>query len=1443
MPTTDLTTFREPLGAICTTPEHIISVYALEQHIWADSNSDEAKRERRANLQTIEEFQIDPVRHFLNDILRNMATPYKPERRDQPIGQGYWIQAEFGSGKSHLLSFLAALALGNEQAWEIVREKELKASRGKRESLAQFWDDGLKSKNTEGKGIFVVAKTLVGSGGGTVGYDEPGRRLSEYILDAVKDQLQKETGKNISLYPVELLCDRFLEKDLSRYYNDLKQFLQDPKYWAEDERWDIQHFITVIQENRSPEFKKDFGNHLWMFYDEYLGVRPNIEAESEDVLQNMVNAILAEGYSGVLLVIDEVSLFMKDRDDKLRADDEKTLVVLSNRLAKVSNLPIWTVCAAQQQIETRTAGIKNIIANDRLKLVPLLQEENDYYNIVLSRVREIQNPGAISGYYNYYRRGFSWPRNIGMDEFERFFPFHKTAIEVLRDITHELTTTRSAIHFMHQTLKHSIKNERKELIRLHDFFDEAVEYEEDPSGTNAGLAAIKTKRDREYQSYIVAKKQIDGATKGMMKAYHDRVLMILQSLFLYYIAKRKTTGLSGEELANEILDEKSKDATLEENIQHYDILTDTLRKEVGQVREKKDEDGHSLFRFDPEQESINVQEIFDNIYSEAESNELMQSEAWEYLLGLDEWVVKTHKMTYVLNQHIESIFHEYMPTKIQSSGGDKKGGDKELEVIWGNKKTYGNVGMRDLRRIVMDNKALPPIDSYVQAHDFAVFVSTNPVDEVSLKSYLVRQKDPRLIIWVPDEMTTEERERLIQFATYRKMVQQWAGKESDDAIAVIDWVNDHLQSEMGPIYQTMISRYARGRIDAYNNTSISFDIAGDMKAILQPVVDRVLRSCYKSQELAFEGQIIFGREDAIKIVNGIVKKGSIPKGIKILQNESAAMNFGRGLGITTRDGRQLDFVNNSFIEDIWQFIEKKIEDGSKTIPTDAIFKNFTGINGPNNIHYGLTPWIIQVFLLCLAREGKIRITTNSKAQLQPNHIDYTTIDSIDFTRKIVENMDSIHIMETPENWDVLRPYAEIILKISIPDTADDMQIMQYQNQLNEVFEQECQGSLKVKERATRLFSAIQHENPYQSDIDRLNKFFSINIGDSIIDTILYGLKTSFGYTAFDENQSHQSEVDDLANSLENYRNIEKFLYFYEDIVALHHYCAYTFPDIAELEQVRSIQAVLKEKFSDLKPYILSEIKLQTELIGTQNGSEVNTYEHLLREYTLQYIALHERVLFHTEEYRKKLKQLQINEKMKILYIVENISGFNQKITPQLQQNIQGRIQEIFICSEPSRESIESSLRASPYHVCRLDFENYEGILDLAEAIYNQLFKKLNDDYNSAVKFFLNPTIKGRLNQGRGDDIIDSLISCNTIDEITTFFASFIGNSDELISTINRYLKEIIVKSVRIHEFTPSLQTVEKKHISQITAEFQRFLEEKIDSIGADGDSLPMIKLE
>ena len=68
-------------------------------------------------------------------------------------------------------------------------------------------------------------------------------------LDAVQDQYQSETGRRISVYPVEVLADCF-EPELDLYYKRLAKFLKDPKYFDEENQIEIEEFLDNLRNSR-----------------------------------------------------------------------------------------------------------------------------------------------------------------------------------------------------------------------------------------------------------------------------------------------------------------------------------------------------------------------------------------------------------------------------------------------------------------------------------------------------------------------------------------------------------------------------------------------------------------------------------------------------------------------------------------------------------------------------------------------------------------------------------------------------------------------------------------------------------------------------------------------------------------------------------------------------------------------------------------------------------------------------------------------------------------------------------------------------------------------------------------------------------------------------------------------------------------------------------------
>ena len=109
---------RKPLKDLLKVPERVQSVYSLTQHIWTGESDDERQKSKKGNkvrLETLGEFFLDPVRSYLSRIFQSIAANE---------GQGFWVQAEFGVGKSHLLAATAVMAVGGVAAWEKVKQRE-----------------------------------------------------------------------------------------------------------------------------------------------------------------------------------------------------------------------------------------------------------------------------------------------------------------------------------------------------------------------------------------------------------------------------------------------------------------------------------------------------------------------------------------------------------------------------------------------------------------------------------------------------------------------------------------------------------------------------------------------------------------------------------------------------------------------------------------------------------------------------------------------------------------------------------------------------------------------------------------------------------------------------------------------------------------------------------------------------------------------------------------------------------------------------------------------------------------------------------------------------------------------------------------------------------------------------------------------------------------------
>lgn len=1412
---------RQSLDTILEYPEKIISVYSVESHIWGENGSDDCRRKRIPQVNTVKEFLINPVRSFLNDILKLMAAPYQPDRRDLNIGQGYWVQADFGSGKSHLLSFLGALAIGGDDLWDLVKEKETKEGLGKRESLFEFYENGLKRKRDTTKGIMVAVKTLVGSGSGTIGLENADKSLTYHILDTVSEQYRIETGKSLPIYPAQILSKRFLDNDLERYKNDLRSYLADPKYFDDEEQEDINEFLEDLRNTQDPEIQRDCGQKLWNFYKDYLGVIPSIPMDAEEVLGNMLEEILAAGYAGLLLILDEVSLYMKQRNDQQRAEDEEALVVMTNRLTRHKNYPVWTVCAAQQAIESKLAGSKNIIARERLDLVPLLKDENDYYKIALSRVREIVKPDALDQYFQDYKKGFTWVQAQGKPQFDEFFPFYKNSMDVLRAVSYNLTTVRSALYFMLETIRRQAKNKSDELISLWAMFDEVVTYTEDPSGVNRSIANIQTKFPEEWKAYESAKAQISTATKGYMRTYPSRCEKIVKTLFLVHIAKTSEKGLSAEEVMNSVMEWKDhhdgQEADQQDNLDHYEILLGELARELEQIEKSGDS-----FRFNPKGiNGVSPQGIYQKFRSEAENNEKDRQTAWQFLISLKEWPVRAAMINLDLSMQSESLFKD-LPMDTNQT----------IVIDWHKRSMKGRLLMRDLNRLPQGAHSLPNINTETTDEDFMVIISSSPAEE-QISAILQQKQDPRIIIWTPEALTANERSQLVDFTAYYNMVTEYRGKDDGEAQKVIQWVANQLEVNIGPFVRMVSEVYGRGLMSSLDHQQLTFNMQGDLTVILTPAITQVLDSTYDSASMTFTARQAFDDIAVINVINGIVKMGFFEHNIRLSKEVEASRAFGPTLKIS-KPGHEneLDLSNCTYANELNQWIEEKSRDLGTAIKVDTLVKNFTGINGPNNKNYGLSKRLIQLYLLALVKKGKLRVRLQGR-NLPAEVIDYANIGSITFNTAILNAIDEVEVLRPPEGWEVIAPFAAILVEDESYITFQEEE--KIQEGVLKVIErhQALKTSLPEKfEKIELLFNDIDQENPFDQTIALWKSFLQqeLNSNDAI-DTIRYAFENAFEYQIYATESYDQTDLDDFATRYAQLGHIKTLVEKLGELRVIAQYQDIELPDDERLSSIRRNLDVAASGLANLKALSGQPVRLDGECL--RPGKDA------IETYATNYLTLFDRITQISDEAQRNVKQLPESEKYRLLMALETIPQLATNQSKKLPDSWESKKAGMNLLSASiTREEIQRDLRLMPYPGnCPLRFENATDYEKAAKDYQAYCEGVLDEALWDKARLLGTPLLRERLSQVKEDERLQALIQAGDASEMVGILLNFQKEEgfEDWLSEITRHLRKVSVVKLRTADFRLSKATYTAENIKEMTEEFQNFVEETIAQAGEADD--------
>lgn len=374
----------------------------------------------------------DTIRHHFTEVLETVALGR---------GQGYWVEAEYGSGKTHFLATLTALLSDFSDAlWNKIGDDEI------RRYQARLKDHRL----------FPVILSLRGEASAE---STNSRTLMDVLLEKGFRPALKRAG-------LEKRVRLTMAQDLINWYEG-----QSAVDKSSIDAYIQQKTGSSVSELVENDDQETVAQYLTAYLAEKQ-VQALITSSVKDRLAGIYHQLITQGYAGVLLIIDEYEGWANIHVNNLeaRAKDEDLLETLGFLLFKELGLAVHTIVASQS---ARPAKLHGGQEGDRFINLPLLasQDERDYDIIASRRVRGLnsQRYPEITDYYRFYQQSFEFARHLTEDEFKETYPFQPRCFEIVRRITsRDLPGPRSGIRILYEVLQNKDLLARDMLIRVVD---------------------------------------------------------------------------------------------------------------------------------------------------------------------------------------------------------------------------------------------------------------------------------------------------------------------------------------------------------------------------------------------------------------------------------------------------------------------------------------------------------------------------------------------------------------------------------------------------------------------------------------------------------------------------------------------------------------------------------------------------------------------------------------------------------------------------------------------------------------------------------------------------------------------------------------------------------------------------------------------------------------
>jgi hypothetical protein len=344
---------------------------------------------------TLRDYLFTPgIRGYFDRILQDV-------REGQ--GGGYWVQAEYGGGKTHFLSTLLCLLgeagdTSEEKVWQGVTDPGFRSD----------WEKVVRPRRLLGAHTSLMGTSQV------LGTEQP--RLMDIIDRAIIDALRRHGHADPGVSASSELLDWLdsLQSDIRAAINS--------KFKEIHDGMTVEEFRDEADDDRAARGILEAANAL--------GVRPDVNLQAQDHVRHALDRVRSLGFDGMVIVVDEYFSRENILSAQQQVEDGSVLETIGYKLGVQDKLPVYLVVASQSPTPAK-------LSQRFTPMVLLKDQEREYSQIVCKRVMDYE-PKVVDEqsvlYHEYFSNSFQFLRRTAERETREIFPFQPAVFRYLRDL-------------------------------------------------------------------------------------------------------------------------------------------------------------------------------------------------------------------------------------------------------------------------------------------------------------------------------------------------------------------------------------------------------------------------------------------------------------------------------------------------------------------------------------------------------------------------------------------------------------------------------------------------------------------------------------------------------------------------------------------------------------------------------------------------------------------------------------------------------------------------------------------------------------------------------------------------------------------------------------------------------------------------------------------------